>query len=279
MLCPYLLNGTSSIISPTTLKLQLLNTDIELHSPIITKYKKQFFPLRDILKVIKAELNYSKKNDIYKLNFNDIQCIIVPYSKDFWINNEHQFLSEKPILYQNRLYVPLEEFFTITGHKISKKKGKIAVSKKKLSTSTNYYSNLPKKTEKKEVLDKTNVFENKTELTQLSLPNKREYDAIILRLSKDNTLTTSSYFEKNDILYAPLTPLLEKEGIKISKKRNHVILVHQDKELKISTQTNKVTIKSKKQTINKFIQSPLIIKDKTIFYPITSIASLFNLKL
>lgn len=94
------------------------NLTVTFDTPVIIYNKQQFFPVRDMVPFFeKASLIYLRKDDVYELSIKDLdhKSVIIPNSKKFEANGRTYTFTQPPFYYDNRLYVPLYEFFAFSG--------------------------------------------------------------------------------------------------------------------------------------------------------------------
>lgn len=110
--------------------LQFLSSQVNLESPILSKSGVLFFPLRDALDIIQAELYYLRKEDSYRIEFatKGVVCFLTPYSKEFRTQRKTFVFQQAPFFDQQILYVPVKDFFQSLGYWVHISSSNIVIS-------------------------------------------------------------------------------------------------------------------------------------------------------
>ncbi|MSR88260.1 MAG: AMIN domain-containing protein [Candidatus Margulisbacteria bacterium] len=244
-----------------------------------------FFPIQDFLDAFDATLTYQKKENLYKLTSNKSHKSVTfsPYLKDIKIDQSHQKLTAAPVLYETRLYLPLESFCELTGYALQKKNNLYQImllqTKKEGSASLENASEkslLPFIKEKSEL--SIAIGDNIYDISTRFFYNKTVLFVDLTEVFKDLgvTPTTSERIKKNNHDYFPLLSTASSLhlGIKWDPRMNCISLINEfekttGNELQAITETHKngtqeISISAAKSftyTLSKFKNPPRIIID------------------
>ncbi len=100
-----------------SMRLLMDSQPVELETPILKSGATYLVPLQDLLKPLKADLRYNRKEDYYEFSSDTYRfsVTIIPFTKEIWIQDTQSFLSTPSVSYENRLYIPVIEFFAKLG--------------------------------------------------------------------------------------------------------------------------------------------------------------------
>jgi N-acetylmuramoyl-L-alanine amidase len=252
----------SNLPQISTASIQINNTQLPLETPLLKKGAVLFFPLRDATPLLKASLNYSRKNDTYLLEITKqkIRGLIVPNSQEFWINKTRHLFSEKTFFYENRLYLPLKDFFELIGYTVTNKNNLFTI----------------KKTDKKSI--PASSFDNKfiPKSDKIKLPDMNTDTISFISLGNNKYNLNKILFDNKQIPYINLNPILKKEKISITENKQAVILKKNNTSYTFFTNSGLVLIKKDKLIEKRYLGYPVIKKGKTIYFPLISFICAFD---
>ncbi|MCP4049855.1 MAG: AMIN domain-containing protein [bacterium] len=270
---PAIFSQDSNIKILKKVEISINSEKIKLETPVIEKNRIQFIPLRDILPALKGSITYLRKDNLYILITKkpDFKCTIIPhYKKIEYLDNEHD-ISSPPFFYKNRLYVPVKDLFSLLGFSIGVKNRIITIQTTEPPSIT---STSTSKTVKKEIPDiKTRGSVVKKKLPPPVLTKKtREHNLALYFTKYKHVLKKNKYFYKNNVLYVNLTEMIKKHGYTVSRKKDFITVGYNRKKYIFSSKKSYVTIKSKKNQKKISCPDKIIIKNRTIFFPVKSFA-------
>jgi N-acetylmuramoyl-L-alanine amidase len=252
----------SSLLSAQNIKtlnlaLAINNEKISLESPLIQIGSEQYFPVRDALNLLTASLKYQRKDDNYLLTIknNNITCLLVPNSKEIWINEAQHLLNNKPFFFTNRLYLPINDFFSLLGFKITKNKKQINIT-----------TTLRKRKKKSPV-----KINQKSD--QLQLPYLEQDRAAFLAFSPKQHNLDNKFFYKNGILYVSLEKILKQEKFNINYDQEFIKISKQKKSYTFYKKSGDVVIRHKNYHSRRHLRYPLIFKNNSFYFPLVSFIS------
>lgn len=255
----------------------LFSTPIPLETPLIRYQNQVYFPIRDCLKPLNASLAFQKKDNRYFINIQKTQdqCYLLPYSREFWLNNTQNYFQTPPILYERRLYLPLNAFFSFLDYRISNNNQTYTINK--IVSSSKRTRQTPKNT----ILIKS-TGENPTIKTEyIKLPEFEHDHPMFLSFGNQIfDLTNQFFYDKNkNILLVDMTPLLKQKPYNLKKKENKLILTKGDTQIILELNSYTVTFKTNQKETHRTLEHPVIQKNNKIYFPIKSLLSLLDLSL
>jgi N-acetylmuramoyl-L-alanine amidase CwlD len=272
-----ILNETTTLhanpIKPFNKSLIINSKAISLATPLISNKNIVFFPIRDTLKHFNAKLQYQRKDDQYSLVFGSGQkCIIIPNSREFWLNNRQQYFSQPTIKYQNRLYVPLKNFFSMLGFSTLNTK-----SSYKITTSKIKPTNKNKSTNKKIdglTLQTSNMASRSS--SSINIPFLEKSRPLYLAFGSKTYDLKNSFFYKKNVLFIDLESILLNEQFDLKHQEDMVTISKQGKKYIFSTKNSKVKVISSKKSESLNLVHPIVIKNGKTYFPFLSFVSALN---
>ncbi|RAP38756.1 hypothetical protein DID80_02245 [Candidatus Marinamargulisbacteria bacterium SCGC AAA071-K20] len=239
---------------------------IKLETPALKKNNHLYVPIRDILKELNGRLVYKKKTDSYALMFPGYTIGFKPYSLKTMINGTAVSLKSPPIFAMGRVYIPIA-LLTKSSHKVVRTKTSLSIRsshKKRASTS------------KKVALKKTVRKKTKKKLKLPKLPSFSKKKPSSLNYFNKTFPLKHKYFYKGDVLYVELLPFFKKIGYNITKQKNMVTVSTKSSTFTFYTKKNVVYTKIKSKKKRHVPPHKLIVKNKKIYFPLSSTLQIFD---
>jgi len=208
---------------------------LALDSPIIEKNKTLFFPLRDFLPYLDAELKYSRREDSYLLTTKKQthSLLIIPYSKNYLNDKVMKEFSTAPAYFDGVLYVPLEDFFSELGYIVRRKDNEVRIV----------------------IAPTKSTAQKKTTLLTL--------------FKGELPLYIYDHWKKDGILYADLSTVFTTLGFKYSAKNQAILLQDQETTYTFSPSSPLVTTtKGGQPPQKKWLSHPVVFKEGKLYFPL-----------
>jgi N-acetylmuramoyl-L-alanine amidase len=248
---------------------------VHLATPIVSHQNHMLLPIRDILKQFNGSLTYLRKENAYQLTIKarNISCLIIPSSKEIWVNNTHRFLSTQALFYENRLYLPIEDFFALIGYATDISDKRITIT-----PDTNF-----KATSLSSKKASTKSFTSTSQLKVLpdlyKLPKFNNKTPFFLKLNDHIYPLKNAFLYQDNTLFLALSDTLKKEGYALSYEPNTVTIRKHGNSYRFSTTSRTVHMVIDGKSISKTISHPVINNDNTFYYPFKSFLSTLNLSI
>lgn len=231
-------------------------------TPIVSDNGIIFVAIRDILPSLKGSITYRSFDDAYEIKFqHDRQtCLIVPNSKEYWINNTQHFFSAPTFYKDGTLYCPVVDFFKYLGGSVETTSSNIDI---------HYLPELMISTFNANSLKNSYL----RKLDQLHIPEFEEGKKITVVLGESQINIVKDFYFNKDILMMDLTPLLMKENFNIQVTGNRWTIEKLGKKITFFSDSKDVFIEEDGVVTTRHLIHPAVIqKDKT-FIPIQSFLS------
>tara|TARA_A100001015_G_scaffold317413_1_gene434330 strand:- start:3079 stop:5205 length:2127 start_codon:yes stop_codon:yes gene_type:complete len=244
--------------------IKINDTSIILNSPLIAKETTTYVPMRDLLSVLDGFLSYNRKQSTYKLKSQkqNISCLIIPYSNEFWIKNKPHHFRYQPIIWGSRLYVPVNEFFTMLGYSVSfnrKSKSWLILN----DATIDGEASLPEKKQ-------TPIVKSKITPNDIHVPLSTTQKDLTLSIGKNLYRFKDNLIIKDGIIYAKIINVFKQEGYDVNLKENQVIFKKHKRHFYFNINSRKAqSIISNKMTPH-YLQNIVIETDDGIYFPLIS---------
>lgn len=252
-------------------KLTVNNQSIVLDTPIILENQTYYFPLRDLETALKAQTQYQRAADNYIFTIAPaFNVLIIPNSREFWVNDSQNFFSQPTFHNAGRIYVPINEFFRTLNYALEFKNNTFIAKK----------SPPPIKTEplKNQSNNATNLGTLRSQIADTyPLPVLEKNEALHLEFNNKICNLKGNYFYINDILFFNPNEFLLSEGYEQLVTGNDWIVIKPPTTYIFSSKYNTVTIIENQKKETRFLPYPIIIKNQQIFLPLQAFLNAFNL--
>jgi len=241
---------------------------IALDNPIILQDNTPMAAIQDFLPLLNAKLTYLPKDDIYELQIPtlNLDCVLVPNSKEFWVGTKVHFFSKKNMVHQNLLYVSIGDFLQLLGAEYQQEGTKLFVKLSPQST--------PKK-EDKSILFQTEPGRNTIPDLAERLPTFEEDREQFLTFGTQIYRLDSRFIYINNILYLDLTFILRNEKFSVEQQGNDLAISRGYRKCKFSFTEKKVYIADLDLTLQSI--GPIIKQNNHTYIPLISFVTAFDL--
>jgi N-acetylmuramoyl-L-alanine amidase len=287
LFCP--INVYAHPSHPISTKLNIDQTLIDLHTPLIIHQGYTFFPIRDILKPLDAHITHHRKTDSYSFISNKLKISLqfAVNSTSIKINTRSHQMTSPIILYNNRLYAPLMDFFDSLKTSVSKNDNSFLVtsilnkaSPHKSSVPSQACAKIPpasasnfNKTIFLSSVSDTSYYQNKNS----SLPKQFSPRSNPLLCFYDHEFPLKNVvLFKNNLMFFDPTNFFSKENYQVTKTNSSLIISKNNYQYIFSLTSTKVTIKSLNASFTRNLIHPIIIKNNHPYFPFSSLMKILG---
>lgn len=133
LLCIWFIILTGAIFGAEFSKtIKINNQTITFDNPVKIKNETLFVPISSLKKELHYSISNNKKINGFNLKFKHFTIALSQHSREIWINNNPYFFKNPTFKFKNEIYIPLEEFLTYSGFKLSKTDSTLTIKKEKI---------------------------------------------------------------------------------------------------------------------------------------------------
>lgn len=257
-----------------TTALSIDNVTIQTETPLIKKDGVIFAPIRDITRQLKGTFTYYRRDNSYLITLKPNDLLIIPFSRECWINQKSFYLEKAPMFYQNNLYVPLKETFSYIGYSVTETSSSI-----RLNRSSTRPSSPQKPLHTPSSIDVIST-DTHTHTEHSHLPFIGDYKGIVLAFA-DNIydISDTHFYKDKTILFVDILPILKKEGYTVSESSTSFTLSRHKDRTTFFKHERRVNRDNSINTWQQSIEHDLVKKGDTYFFPLKSTLTAMDLSM